>query len=61
LWREIDWKIPALIAIAAIIVSTIASHHASKLPVVILRKGFAILLFFIATFSLIETWFISQR
>ncbi len=59
LWHEVNWKIPALIAIAAIIVSTFASHHASKLPVVLLRKGFAILLFSIATFSLVETWFIS--
>jgi uncharacterized membrane protein YfcA len=59
IWHEIDWKIPALIAIAAIIVSTIASNYASKVPGAILRKGFAFLLFGIAAFSIIETWFIS--
>jgi uncharacterized membrane protein YfcA len=59
IWHEIDWKIPALIAIAAIIVSTIASNYASKVPGAILRKGFAYLLFGIAAFSIIETWFIS--
>lgn len=59
LWHEVDWKIPLLIAIAAIIVSTIASNYASKVPVAILRKGFAFLLFSIAAFSTIETWFIS--
>jgi len=59
IWHEIDWKIPALIAIAAIIVSTIASNYSSKVPGAILRKGFAFLLFGIAAFSIIETWFIS--
>jgi len=59
IWHEIDWKIPALIAIAAIIVSTIASNYSSKVPGAILRKGFAFLLFAIAGFSIIEIWFIS--
>jgi hypothetical protein len=59
IWHEIDWKIPALIAIAAIIVSTIASNYSSKVPGAILRKGFAFLLFAIAAFSIIEIWFIS--
>jgi len=59
IWHEIDWKIPALIAIAAIIVSTIASNYSSKVPGAIMRKGFAFLLFGIAAFSIIETWFIS--
>jgi uncharacterized membrane protein YfcA len=59
MWQEVDWKIPGLIAIAAIIVSTIASNYSSKVPGSILRKGFAFLLFSIAAFSIVETWFIS--
>ena len=59
LWREIDWKIPVIISISAIIISIFGSHNSSRLPAALLRKAFAILLFFIAAFSLIETWFIS--
>ena len=58
IWQEVDWKIPGLIAIAAIIVSTIASNYSSRVPGAILRKGFAFLLFSIAAFSIVETWFI---
>jgi len=58
-WHEINWKVPALIALAAIIVSAIASNYASKVPAAILKKAFALLLFAIAIFSVVETWFIS--
>jgi len=59
LWSEIDWKIPVIISISAIIISIFGSHHSSKVPTAILRKSFAYLLFAIAAFSIAETWFIS--
>jgi uncharacterized membrane protein YfcA len=59
LWQEIDWKIPVIISISAIIISIFGSHHSSKVPTAILRKSFAYLLFAIAIFSVVETWFIS--
>ena len=59
LWQEIDWKIPVIISISAIIISIFGSHHSSKVPTAILRKSFAYLLFAIAAFSIVETWIIS--
>ena len=59
LWQEIDWKIPVIISISAIIISIFGSHHSSKVPTAILRKSFAYLLFAIAAFSIVEIWFIS--
>jgi uncharacterized membrane protein YfcA len=59
LWSEIDWKIPIIISISAIIISIFGSHHSAKVPTAILRKSFAYLLFAIAIFSVVETWFIS--
>ncbi len=58
LWHEVDWKIPLIISASAVTVSILSSQHSSKIPSVILRKGFAVLLFAIAAFSIIETWFI---
>jgi uncharacterized membrane protein YfcA len=59
LWEEIDWKIPVIISISAIIISVFGSQYSSKVPAAILRKSFAYLLFAIAAFSMVEIWFIS--
>ena len=58
-WHEIRWSIPIAMGSAAIIVSTLASHNASKVPAAKLRRWFAILLFTIAANSLIRTWIIN--
>lgn len=57
-WGEINWNIPLFMGLSAVIVGTIAGHKSAKTNPAILRKSFAALLFAIATFTLIETWFI---
>ena len=58
-WDEIDWSIPIIMALMALFVSRWASHHSSKISPITLKRAFAIFVFAIAAFTLIETWFIS--
>ena len=58
-WNDVSWRYPVIIAIVAIIVAQIASKKSSSLPPVLLKRAFAVLVFSIATFQLIDTWFIS--
>jgi uncharacterized membrane protein YfcA len=58
-WNQVEWTLPLAMAVVAIIVSSIASHLSSRAPQALLKRLFAVLLFIIATFTLIETWFIS--
>lgn len=53
-WNEVDWKIPALMAISAVIVASIASHRGGVSSPEKLRKAFALLLFAIAGFTLLQ-------
>jgi uncharacterized membrane protein YfcA len=54
-WAEVKWGIPLVIGIAAIIVSTLASHYSSRVPADLLRKSFAYLLFALSIFTIIKT------
>jgi hypothetical protein len=56
-WHEINWSIPIAIAITAVTVASIASHHSLKIPAPLLRKVFAVLLYIISAFTLIQTYF----
>lgn len=57
-WDDVDWHIPLLMAISAVIIAGVGSRiHASINPV-ILKRSFAALLYAIAIFTAIETWFI---
>lgn len=56
-WSEVQWHIPIFIAISAIISAQLASRLAHKTSPVILRKSFAYLLFAIALFTVIKTYF----
>jgi uncharacterized membrane protein YfcA len=56
LWSEIEWKIPLIIALAAVTVSAYASHIGSKVSAKVLKSAFAYLLFTLAAFTLIRTW-----
>ena len=57
-WDEVNWLIPALMALLALIVSRYASHHSSKLSPITLKRAFAIFVFAIALFTLVDTWVI---
>jgi uncharacterized protein len=57
-WDEVTWSIPIIMALMALLVSRWASRHGSKIPQIILKRAFAIFVFAIALFTLIDTWFI---
>jgi uncharacterized membrane protein YfcA len=56
IWSEVQWHIPSIIAVAAVIVAQWASQKTSKIPPATLRKYFAYLLFAIALFTIVKTW-----
>ena len=58
-WDEVNWAVPALMALTALVVSRFASHHSSKLSPATLKRAFAIFVFAIAIFTLTDTWVIS--
>lgn len=58
-WDEVNWLIPIIMASIALIVSRLASHHSSKLSPATLKRAFALFVFSISIFTLIDTWIIS--
>lgn len=58
-WNEVNWLIPAIMAVVALVISRIASHHSSKLSHRTLKTAFALFVFAIALFTLVDTWLIS--
>jgi hypothetical protein len=46
-------------AVAAVIVARLASIKSGQLNPVLMKKGFAILLYSIAAFTLLQTWVIA--
>jgi uncharacterized membrane protein YfcA len=58
-WDEVDWKIPLVMAVAAVIVARLASIKSGQLNPALMKKGFAILLYSIAVFTLLQTWVIA--
>jgi len=55
-WGDVQWHIPIIMGIGAIIVAQIASHLSHKTSPAVLRKSFAYLLFAISIFTLIKTY-----
>ena len=55
-WSEINWLIPVLMGISAIVVGQWAGKSAAKTNPIILRRSFALLLFALAAFTLTKTW-----
>ena len=53
IWPEINWHYPAFIALSAVFVSGLASKLAPKAPTVHLKRGFALLLFTLAAFTIL--------
>jgi len=58
-WDDVDWKIPLVMAVAAVIVARLASIKSGQLNPALMKKGFAILLYSIAAFTLLQTWVIA--
>ena len=58
-WDDVDWKIPVVVAVAAVTVARLASIKSGQLNPVLMKKGFAILLYSIAAFTLLQTWVIA--
>ena len=55
-WADVQWHIPIIMGIGAIIVAQIASQLSHKTSPAVLRKSFAYLLFAISIFTLIKTY-----
>lgn len=53
---EVDWSLPIIMAAMAIVVSRLASKKSAHISSDILKRSFAFLLFFIAIFTLLQTW-----
>jgi uncharacterized membrane protein YfcA len=58
-WSEVNWLYPGIIALVAFLVSRIASRHSSTLSPVTLKRAFALFVFAIALFTLVDTWVIT--
>ena len=58
-WDDVDWKIPLVMAVAAVTVARLASIKSGQLNPALMKKGFAILLYSIAVFTLLQTWVIA--
>jgi uncharacterized membrane protein YfcA len=58
-WDDVDWKIPLVMAVAAVIVARMASIKSGQLNPALMKKGFAVLLYSIAVFTLLQTWVIA--
>lgn len=55
-WNDIDWHVPILMGLSAIIISNMASRKASKSTPVALKSLFAVFLLCLALFTIIESW-----
>jgi len=53
-WNEVQWSIPATMAISAVIVATLASRRARVASPALLRKAFALLLFSVAALTFLQ-------
>jgi uncharacterized membrane protein YfcA len=58
-WSDVDWHIPALMAITAVVVSIAASHFGNFASPVKLRRAFAYLLFSVSALTLLQVWLLS--
>jgi uncharacterized membrane protein YfcA len=58
-WPDVNWATPIAMAIAAVVVARFASIKSGQMNPTILRKAFAILLYSIAAFTMLQTWVIA--
>lgn len=57
-WSEVNWHIPTLMAVSAVMIAGVSSHFGKISSPAFLKKSFAILLFSVAVFTFTQTWFI---
>ena len=55
-WSDVDWHIPAIMAIGAVIVATLSSHFGKVSSPELMRRAFAGILFIVALFTIAQTW-----
>ena len=55
-WHEVKWGIPIIIGSVAVVISLLASHHTKHVPVALLRRLLAFLLFALSIFTIAKTW-----
>jgi uncharacterized membrane protein YfcA len=55
-WDEVKWSLPITIAVVTLIVSQIAANQSKRFPANTMKQVFAITVFAIAGFTLLETW-----
>ena len=58
-WADVTWTVPIAMSIAAVIVARFASIKSGQMNQAVLRKAFAVLLYSIAIFTLLQTWVIA--
>lgn len=58
-WSDVDWTLPIVIALVALVISRLASLRSSQLSPTTLKRAFAYFVFAIALFTLVETWVIA--
>ena len=54
-WDEVNWKIPIVMAVSAMVIALLASHRQSKSNETT-KKAFAGLLILISIFTLVQSW-----
>lgn len=59
IWGQVNWKLPIIMALSAVVIARLASIKASSVNPLILKRAFAYLLFAISAFTLVQTWIIS--
>ena len=59
IWDQVNWKLPIIMALSAVVIARLASIKASSVDPLILKRAFAYLLFAISAFTLIQSWIIS--
>jgi len=57
-WSEVNWHIPTLMAVSAVIIASVSSHFGKISSPALLKKSFAVLLFSVAVFTFAKTWLI---
>ena len=55
-WSQINWEIPLVMAVSAVVVTNLASTHSHRVPSKILRRAFAVLLYLIAIYTILRTF-----
>ena len=55
-WDEVNWQIPIVMSVVAVLISRIASRHSALISPSTLKKSFAVFVFLIALFTLTDTW-----